>query len=157
MLHEIGGEVDHADIIAVDEGGTLKGATELVEELAQLEALYRAVGHDAVLGLGARAGDDGLPLGGPRDEVGAQEHNITGCGPACVWAASPVSVGVDHELGRRGWSEYESVVEGAVEVAQDPLESGEMGLPQGVHVQAHLLDGVGDVGPREGEVLERAG
>jgi hypothetical protein len=26
-----------------------------------------------------------------------------------------------------------------------------------VHVQAHLLDGVADVGPGEGEVLERAG
>jgi hypothetical protein len=25
-----------------------------------------------------------------------------------------------------------------------------MGLPQGVHVQAYLLDDVGDVGPREG-------
>jgi hypothetical protein len=31
-----------------------------------------------------------------------------------------------------------------------------MGLPRGVHMQAHLLDGVGDVGPGEGEVLERA-
>jgi hypothetical protein len=40
---------------------------------------------------------------------------------------------------------------------QDPLESGEMGLPQGVHMQAHLLDGVGDVGPGEGELLEHAG
>jgi hypothetical protein len=47
-----------------------------------------------------------------------------------------------------------AVVEGAAEVAQDPLESGEVGFPRGVHVQAHLLDGVGDVGPREGEVLE---
>jgi hypothetical protein len=37
-----------------------------------------------------------------------------------------------------------------VEVAQDPLDSGEMGLPRGVYMQAHLLDGVGDVGPREG-------
>jgi hypothetical protein len=26
MLHEIGGEVDSADVVAVDEGGTLKGA-----------------------------------------------------------------------------------------------------------------------------------
>jgi hypothetical protein len=25
-----------------------------------------------------------------------------------------------------------------------------------VHVQAHLLNGIGDVGPREGQVLERA-
>jgi hypothetical protein len=40
---------------------------------------------------------------------------------------------------------------------QDPLESGEMRLPWGVHMQAHLLDGVGDVRPGEGEVLERAG
>jgi hypothetical protein len=37
-----------------------------------------------------------------------------------------------------------------MEVAQDPLESGEMGLPLDVHMHAHLLDGVGDVGPREG-------
>jgi hypothetical protein len=32
-----------------------------------------------------------------------------------------------------------------------------MGLSRGVHMQAHLLDDVGDVGPGEGEVLERAG
>jgi hypothetical protein len=34
MLHEIGGEVDGADVVALDEGGVLKGAVELVEELA---------------------------------------------------------------------------------------------------------------------------
>jgi hypothetical protein len=32
-----------------------------------------------------------------------------------------------------------------------------MRLPRGVHMQAHMLDGVGDVRPGEGEVLERAG
>jgi hypothetical protein len=31
MLHWIGGEVDDADVVAADEGGTLKGAVELVE------------------------------------------------------------------------------------------------------------------------------
>jgi hypothetical protein len=41
-----------------------------------------------------------------------------------------------------------------VEVAQDPLESSEMGLPWSVHMEAHLLDGVGDVGAGEGEVVE---
>ena len=50
-----------------------------------------------------------------------------------------------------------AVVEGAAEVAQNPLERGEMGLPRSVHMQAHLLDGVCDVGPKEGELLERAG
>ena len=34
---------------------------------------------------------------------------------------------------------------------QDPFESDEMGLLRGVHVQAHLLDDVGNVGPREGQ------
>jgi hypothetical protein len=33
----------------------------------------------------------------------------------------------------------------------------EMVNTRGVHVQAHLLGGVGDVGPREGEILERVG
>jgi hypothetical protein len=32
-----------------------------------------------------------------------------------------------------------------------------MGFLWGVHVQSHLLDDVGDVGPREGQVLEGAG
>jgi hypothetical protein len=101
MLHGIGGEVDGVDVVAVDEGGTLKGAMELVEELAHPGGL----GHNAVLGLCAGAGDDVLPLGGPGDELGTQEHDITGDGPARVGAAGPVSVGVDHKLRRRGWSE----------------------------------------------------
>jgi hypothetical protein len=29
-----------------------------------------------------------------------------------------------------------------------------MGLPRGVHMWAHLLDGIDDVGPGEGQVLE---
>jgi hypothetical protein len=32
-----------------------------------------------------------------------------------------------------------------------------MGLPWGVHVEVHLVDAVGDVRPREGQVLEGAG
>jgi hypothetical protein len=78
-------------------------------------------------------------------------------GPARVGAVDPVGVGVDHKLRRRGRSKEEAVVEGATMVAQDPLESGEMGLSWGVHMEAHLLDNVGNVGPEEGEVLERAG
>jgi hypothetical protein len=126
-----------------------------VQELAHPGCLYHAVGHNTVLSLCAGAGDDGLPLGSPRDEVGAQEHGIAGGGPARVGAAGPVSVGVVHKIRHRGWSEEEAVVEGALEVAQNSLESGEVGLSWCVHVKAHLLDGVCDVGPGEGEVLER--
>jgi hypothetical protein len=42
-------------------------------------------------------------------------------------------------------------------IANDSLESGEVGLLWGVHVKAHLLDDVGDVGPGEGQILESAG
>jgi hypothetical protein len=46
------------------------------------------------------------------------------------------------------------VVEGALEVPKDTLRIREMGLTRLVHVEAHLLDRVGNVGPSEGEVLE---
>jgi hypothetical protein len=121
MLHGVGGEVDRADVVAIDEGGALEGTVELVEELAQLGGLCHPIGHGTVLGLSAGARDDGLTLGGPRDEVGTQEHGVTGGGPTHVGTASSVSVGVDHELRRRGWSEKEVIIEGAAEVAQNPL------------------------------------
>jgi hypothetical protein len=48
----------------------------------------------------------------------------------------------------------QGVVEGALEIPEDALHSREMGLTGVVHVEAHLLDCVGNVGPGEGEVLE---
>jgi hypothetical protein len=66
--------------------------------LAYPGGLCHAVGHDAVLDLCAGAGDNMLLLGGPGDKVGAQEHDIIGCGPTRVKAANSVSVGVDDEL-----------------------------------------------------------
>jgi hypothetical protein len=41
-----------------------------------------------------------------------------------------------------------------MKVVKNSLESSEVGLPWGVHVRAHMLDRVGDVGPDEDEVLE---
>ena len=41
-------------------------------------------------------------------------------------------------------------------VAKNPLENYEVGLPRVVNVKAHLLNNVGDVRPGEREVLERA-
>jgi hypothetical protein len=70
VLHGIGGEVDGADVVAVDEGDTLKGAVELVEKLMYPGGLGHAVGHNVVLGLCTGAGDDGMPFGGLGDEVG---------------------------------------------------------------------------------------
>jgi hypothetical protein len=48
----------------------------------------------------------------------------------------------------------QAVVEGALQVLKDVLRGREMGLTRVVHVEAHLLDCVGNVEPSEGEVLE---
>jgi hypothetical protein len=64
-----------------------------------------------------------LPLGGPGDKVGTQEHDIAESGPACVGAAS---IDVDHELQRWGGSKEKSIVDGATEVVHDPLERSKM-------------------------------
>jgi hypothetical protein len=53
MLHKIGGEVDRVDIVAVDEGGALEGAMELLKKVAEPEGLGHAVGQSAILGLSA--------------------------------------------------------------------------------------------------------
>jgi hypothetical protein len=137
----------------------LEGAVELLEKLARPWSLGHAVG-DMLYSTSALEWEttrDVLSLGSLGDEVDALEHDITGSGPARVGAASPVSVCVDHELRHRGGSKEKAVVNVATEVAQDPLESVEMGLPRGVHVKARLLDDVGDVGPGEGQVLVGAG
>lgn len=49
------------------------------------------------------------------------------------------SVGVDDQLEGQRRSKENVVVQGAM---------------QGVHVKAHMLDNIGDVGPSEDEVLE---
>jgi hypothetical protein len=48
----------------------------------------------------------------------------------------------------------QAVVEGALQVLKDVLRGREMRLTRVVHVEAHLLDCVGNVEPGEGEVLE---
>jgi hypothetical protein len=46
------------------------------------------------------------------------------------------------------------MVEGALEALKDALHDREMRLMGVVHVEAPLLDCLGNVGPGEGEVLE---
>jgi hypothetical protein len=49
---------------------------ELLEELPEPTSFSHAICHGAILSLGARSGDDVLPLGGSGDEVVIEEHNI---------------------------------------------------------------------------------
>jgi hypothetical protein len=68
---------------------------ELMEQLMEPNRLSHAVGHGAILGLGAGAGENRLALRRPGDEVVTEEHGIARGGPARVWITSPVSIGVD--------------------------------------------------------------
>jgi hypothetical protein len=69
VLHEVGGEVDRVDVVAVDKGGAREGAVELLKQLTEPDCLGYVVGHNAILGLSAGAGDDRLSLQGPGEEV----------------------------------------------------------------------------------------
>jgi hypothetical protein len=150
-------EVDGADVVAEDEGARGQRTVELVEELTEPSRLSHAVGHGAVLGLGAGAGDNRLALRRPGDEAVAEEHGVARGGPACVGAARPVGIGVDAKFRGGGPAKKEPEVKSAPQVPQNPLQRGEMRLSRVVHVKAHLLDGVGDVGPGEEEVLKGPG
>jgi hypothetical protein len=71
-----------------------------------------------------------------------------------VGTTGPVSINVDNEVRRRDAMKKKVEIEAALEVPKDALRGREMGLMRVVHVEAHLLDHVGNVEPGEGEVLE---
>ena len=76
VLDRVGGEVNRADVVAVDEGAPSEMTVKLLEELPEPARLRHAVGHGAVLRLSARPGDDVLVLRGPEDEVLPEEHRV---------------------------------------------------------------------------------
>jgi hypothetical protein len=76
VLDEVGGEVDGADVVAVDQSGPRQGPVQLHKQLTKSTRLCHVVGHDAVLRLSARTRDDVLTLRGLGDEVVTQEHHV---------------------------------------------------------------------------------
>jgi hypothetical protein len=52
VLHWVGGEVDHADVVAVYQRAPREGTVKLGEELPEPGSLRHAVGHGTVLRLG---------------------------------------------------------------------------------------------------------
>jgi hypothetical protein len=99
MLNEIGGEVHDADVVAVDESAARWQSLELMQELAQPGGFSHTIGDGTVLGFGAGAGDDSLPLGRPGDQVFPEEHGIARRGVMSVRTASLVGIGVDDQVG----------------------------------------------------------
>ena len=54
MLNGVGGEVDGADVVAVDEAGRIQRMMQLLQKLRQPGGFGDAVGNCTVFGLGAR-------------------------------------------------------------------------------------------------------
>jgi hypothetical protein len=69
VLNRVGGEVDGADVVTVDESALWQQSMTLLEELSEPTSISHAIGHNAILSLDAQLGDDVLTLGGSGDEV----------------------------------------------------------------------------------------
>jgi hypothetical protein len=154
MLHRVGGEVDGAHIVAVDEAGLVKRMMEFLEKLPQPRSFSDAVSNSPVLGLSARARDSGLPLRRPGDKAASEEYSIAGGGTACVRATGPISISVNNKLCWGSPRNGEAMIKSPLEIPQDPFSSNKMTLPRIVHVKANLLDSICNVGPGECQVLK---
>ena len=101
MMNGVGCHVDSADIVAVDNHRRSNGDVELLQELAQPATLSHHMSNSTVLCFCTGAGDHGLTLGGPRNQIIAEVDTIAGGGAPRIWAASPVDIGVgDQGLNR---------------------------------------------------------
>jgi hypothetical protein len=67
MLNGVGGEVHDVDVVTVDESAARWCCLKLMQERAQPSGLSHTIGNGTVLGFGAGAGNDSLPLGRPGD------------------------------------------------------------------------------------------
>jgi hypothetical protein len=107
---------------------------QLHKHLTKLAHLGHTIGHNAVLRLSARMGDDVLMLLGPGDdvlmllgpgdEVVAQEHHVSRSGLTSVRTTGLVSISVDDEVRRRGPVKKQTVVEGDLGLSVDQSEAG---------------------------------
>jgi hypothetical protein len=62
VLNWVGGEVDDADVVAVDEDGRLQRVMQLLEKLLQPGSFSNAIWNSPILGFRAGPGDGRLPL-----------------------------------------------------------------------------------------------
>jgi len=86
MLDGIGGHVDGADVVAVNQGSPANRCMQLNQKLAQPRNLCNSIGDSSVFGLSTGTQNCSLAFGGPG------EDSITGSRLASVRAASPISV-----------------------------------------------------------------
>jgi len=147
MLNRVGGHVDGADVVTIHQRSSAKRGMKLLKQLAQPSSLGDTVGH------GTGSGDSILTLGGPRDEIVPEKHSIARGGFACIRTTSPVSISIYHKISRGRRSQQKAEVESATNIAKDALQSRQVRCPRIMHVEADLLNSIGNVWPCEGQIL----
>jgi hypothetical protein len=101
MLNGVGGEVDDANVVAIDKGAP-EQCMVFLEKMAQPGSYDNIISNGTILCLSARAWVNVLMLGGPKDKVFAEKHNIARGGPACISTTCLVSISIDDELRGEG-------------------------------------------------------
>jgi hypothetical protein len=134
ILNGVGGEVNGVDVVAIEKSAARWQSLELMQELAQPGSLSHTIGDGTVLGFGARAGDDSLPLGRPGDQIVPEEHDIARRGAMSARVASPVGVGVDDQVRTGRAAQQQVEVRRPTKIAQDALHGRQVGLPRVIHV-----------------------
>jgi hypothetical protein len=134
MLNGVGGEVNDADVVAIEKSEARWWSLELMQELVQPGGLSHTIGDGMVLGFGAGAGDDSLPLSRPGDQVVPEEHDIARCGAMSVRVASPAGVDVDDQVRTGRAAQQQAEVRRPMKIAQDALHGRQVGLPRVMHV-----------------------
>jgi hypothetical protein len=64
-MHGVGGEVESGDVVTEDDGGLVNRTDKLREKLTKPSGLSNCIGHNTILSLNTRPGDDGMALGRP--------------------------------------------------------------------------------------------
>jgi hypothetical protein len=77
MLHWIAGHVYSTDVVTENHCGPPKWSMQLQQELPKPGSLSHGIGN-ARYSASARAGDCRLALGGPGDQVGAEDLRVSG-------------------------------------------------------------------------------
>jgi len=92
MLDGIGGHVDGADVVAVNQGSPANRRVQLNQKLAQPRNFCNSMGDSSVFGVSTGMRNSNLAFGEPGDEIVTKEDSIAGSRLASVRAASPISI-----------------------------------------------------------------
>ena len=122
MMDGVGGHIDNADIVAVDNRSQGNRDVRLLEELPQPAALGHNMGHSVILRLIIGAGHRSLALGGPGHQIVTEEDAEAGGREACVGVAYLVSVGVGGVLADGSSAQVKTGGEGALDVPENALD-----------------------------------